>query len=135
MLVLLGARGVAGAAAPPIPRAEWLVDQVKILSAPEMEGRRAGSTGAERAARHIGQVFSEAGLRPGGDAGTFFQAVEVPTGIRLGALNTLEILAPVTRSLVLGREFVPLAVSADGSLRGDPAVVTGPPGRGSARPT
>lgn len=118
LLVTL-AVGLAHAAASEIPSAAWLLDQVKILSGPEMEGRASGTPGADRAARHIARTFSEAGLRPGGDAGGFLQSFQVPTGIRLGSTNTLSILAPVTRSLMLGREFTPLAVSTDGSQVSD----------------
>ena len=64
---LLGvAIGIAQASALAIPPAEWILDQVKALSAPEMDGRRSGTPGADRAARHISGVFQQAGLRPGG---------------------------------------------------------------------
>jgi hypothetical protein len=84
-----------------------------------MDGRRAGTPGADRAARQIAQVFKEAGLRPGGDEGGYLQAFGVSTGIRLGAVNALTLLAPANRQLVLGQEFTPLAVSADGEVEGD----------------
>jgi hypothetical protein len=67
VLVALVVSAVA-AAAPPIPPAEWLLDQVKILSAPETEGRSSGTAGAERAAHHIARVFTSAGLGAGGGA-------------------------------------------------------------------
>jgi hypothetical protein len=106
--------GVLGADIPAIPSASWLIDEVRTLSAPEMEGRASGTPGAERAARHIAEVFQRAGLKAGGDGSTYFQAFPVPTGLRLGTTNTLSILAPAARSLALGRDFTPLAISADG---------------------
>jgi len=114
--------GLAHAAAlpsggPQIPTAAWLLEQVKILTAPEMEGRGSGTPGANRAARHIAAIFYESGLRPGD--GGFLQSFQVPTGIRLGSPNALTTLAPFTRSWALGQEFTPLAVSADGSEAGD----------------
>ncbi len=118
LLVALAA-AVAHAAAPPIPPSEWLLDQVKILSAPEMEGRGSGTPGADLAARHISRIFQEAGLKPGGDAGGFLQSFSVPTGIRLGPANALTVLSPVARPLALGKEFTPLTVSAGGSKTGD----------------
>ncbi len=118
-VLLLSAVGVAHAAAPRIPSAEWLLDQVKILSAPETEGRASGTPGAERAARHIAGAFREAGLAPGGDAGTYFQSFPVMTGIHLGVANSLTILTPSQRSMTLGRDFTPLAVSSDGSVTAD----------------
>ena len=102
------------AAAPPAPPAAWLLDQVKTLAAPEMEGRASGSPGAERAARHLAAEFQRLGLRPGGDDGTWLQAFTVPTGTRLGDVNALSLLAPAARALALGRDFAPLPVSAEG---------------------
>ncbi|MBI4636478.1 MAG: M20/M25/M40 family metallo-hydrolase [Candidatus Rokubacteria bacterium] len=118
LALLVLALGVAEAA-PPVPSAEWLLAQVKILSAPETEGRASGTPGAERAAQHIASVFQGAGLQPGGDAGTYFQAFSVPTGIRLGNPNALTILGPAARSLALGGDFTPLAVSGNGAVEGD----------------
>jgi aminopeptidase YwaD len=111
--VLLVAAPVA-AAAPAIPPAPWLFDQVETLSAPEMDGRASGTAGAERAARHIASELQRLGLRPGGDAGGWLQAFSIPTGIRLGDVNTLRLAGPTPRTLALGRDFVPLAASADG---------------------
>ncbi|MBI4242115.1 MAG: M28 family peptidase [Candidatus Rokubacteria bacterium] len=111
--------GAPALASSQVPSAGWLLDQVKILSAPEMEGRAAGTAGGDRAARHISRIFREVGLTPGGDAGGYLQSFSVPTGIRLGPTNGLTMLAPFTRALALGREFTPLAVSADGSEVGE----------------
>lgn len=117
-LLLVLAVGLAGAA-PSVPTAAWLLDQVKILSAPEMEGRASGTSGGDRAARHIAKVFQQAGLRPccGGDG--YFQSFEVVTGTRLGAPNGLTLLTPALRVFAIGRDFTPLAVSADGSTEGE----------------
>ena len=114
-IALALAAGAAFALARETQPAEWLLEQVRILSAPEMEGRASGTPGADRAARHIARIFQEAGLRAGGDNGGFLQPFQVPTGIRLGAPNALTRLAPAFSSLALGQEFTPLAVSADGS--------------------
>ncbi len=117
-LILLGAclaAVLAQAAAVTPPPAEWLLDQVRALAGPEMEGRASGTRGADRAARHIARVFAEAGLKPGGDGGTFRQSFTVPTGISLGAANALVVESPASRRLALGRDFLPLAVSADGA--------------------
>jgi hypothetical protein len=124
LAVVALAASVAVAAGPSIPPAEWLLDQVKVLSAPDMAGRASGTPGAERAARHIAAVFQQAGLAPGGDAGTYLQAFQVPTGIRLGAANSLTLLAPARRPLALGRDFAPLTVSEDGAATA-PAVFAG----------
>ena len=111
--------GVAHATAPALPPAEWLLDQVKALSAPATEGRASGSAGADRAARHIADAFRAAGLEPGGGSGGYLQSFTVPTGVRLGTTNSLAVLTPTARSLVVGSDFMPLAVSADGDETGD----------------
>jgi hypothetical protein len=116
-LVLGPAHAQAGV--PSVPPAEWLLEHVKALAAPEMEGRGSGTGGAERAARHIAAELQRAGLQPGGDAGTWEQAFTVPTGIRFAEGNALGITAPTPRAFVLGRDFVPLTVSADGGREGE----------------
>jgi hypothetical protein len=118
-VVLLVVTAAAGAPGVAPPGADWLLDQVRRLSAPSMEGRAAGTPGATRAARHVARVFEDAGLTPAGDAGTFLQSFDVPTGVRLGEANALDLLAPRPRSLALGSDFIPLAVSSDGDETGD----------------
>ena len=90
-----------------------MLEEVKTLSAPAMEGRASGTPGADRAAEHVTRVFRAAGLTPGGEAGTFLQSFFVPTGLRLGAPNSLAVVGPTPRSLSLGSDFTPLAVSAN----------------------
>jgi hypothetical protein len=118
-VLLVSGAGVAGAAGPTIPPAEWLLDQVRVLTVPETEGRASGTAGADRAARHIAATFQQAGLTPGGTGGGYFQTFEVPTGVRLASTNTLAVLGPGARPLQLGRDFTPLAVSADGAEEAD----------------
>jgi aminopeptidase YwaD len=121
MVVALAA--LARADAPDVPAPEWLLDEIKTLSSPDLAGRASGSPGADRAARHIARRFAEAGLRPGGADGGFLQPFEVPTTVRLGTPNALTTLAPTRRSLDLGRDFTPLAVSANGDVSAELAFV------------
>ena len=113
-LVLVLAAVASLGAAPSPPPAPWLIEHVKMLAAPEMDGRASGTAGAERAATYLAAEFQRLGLRPGGDAGTWQQTFTVPTGIRLGDVNTLSLSAPAPRALILGRDFAPLPVSAEG---------------------
>jgi hypothetical protein len=118
--VLLVCSTVASAPpTPAVPSSERLLDDVKALSSPAMAGRRSGTPGAEAAARDIAQAFRSAGLAPGGDAGGYEQAFQVPTGVRLGAANSLAIIAPTARTLTPGRDFTPLTVSGDGARSGE----------------
>jgi hypothetical protein len=45
-----------------------LLEEVRVLSAPEMEGRRTGTPGGRRARAHVAEAFAAAGLRPVGGA-------------------------------------------------------------------
>ncbi len=61
----------------------WAIDEarymahVRFLSSDRLEGRGNGTPGLERAAEYIAGAFEAAGLEPGGDEGTWFQAFEV----------------------------------------------------------
>ena len=119
-VLLVSATAVSGA--PPVPAwpsPERLLDDVKALAAPAMAGRRSGSPGGEAAARYIARAFRSAGLVPAGDTGDYEQAFDVPTGVRLGAANSLAIVAPGARTLAPGRDFTPLTVSGDGARSGE----------------
>ncbi|OLC30271.1 MAG: hypothetical protein AUH81_20485 [Candidatus Rokubacteria bacterium 13_1_40CM_4_69_5] len=77
-LVLLLASAATGASAGTVPPgATWLSDQVHALTAPEMEGRRSGTPGGDRAAHDLADSLAASGLRPGGEDGTFFQSFVV----------------------------------------------------------
>jgi hypothetical protein len=71
--VLLGLL-LAGPDLPPITEGELRAD-MRALSADLMEGRRTGTPGHALAARYVAAGLEAAGLRPGGDGGTFLQAV------------------------------------------------------------
>jgi hypothetical protein len=123
-LLILGVLLVALVAAAPgvgpaLPSAEWMLEQVKTLADPAMEGRGSGTPGADLAAAHVAALFKAAGLTPAGEAGTFLQSFSVPTGLRLGTPNTLAIVAPTPKNLDLGQDFTPLSVSDDGSATGE----------------
>jgi hypothetical protein len=69
--------------------AEDLIEQVRILAAPEMEGRASGTSGGTRAAAHIAEEFRKIRLQPLGDRGDYLQLFEVATDVRLGTRNRL----------------------------------------------
>jgi hypothetical protein len=104
------------------------LDHVRFLASDELEGRGNGTPGLERAAEYIARQFAEIGLRPGGDQGTFYQAFELTTGLRVEAGNHL-VLRTLSgqRRLRLGRDYYPLALSPSGRLeaRGLPVIFAG----------
>ncbi|MFC5526819.1 M28 family peptidase [Rhodanobacter ginsengisoli] len=79
--MLPSAPASAGERAPPPSRAHAITDPdtrawwqaTEALSGDAMEGRDTGTAGYERAAQRVAQRFAEAGLRPAGDDGGWFQ--------------------------------------------------------------
>ena len=69
------------------------LEHVTFLASEDLEGRGNGSRGLESAADYIGSKFREAGLEPGGDAGTFFQAFEMTTGMSVDPGNSVTLNA------------------------------------------
>ena len=71
---------LTGCAAPPGPdlspriTADDARTHVAYLASDEMEGRMTASRGSRRAGRYIAQRLTDAGVAPGGDEGTYFQA-------------------------------------------------------------
>src|SRR5262245_66100139 len=80
-----------------------------------MEGRRSGTPGGDRAARQIADWLADAGLRPGGDRGSFFQSFALETTARVLPTSALEPVPPAPRRLALARDWTP----AGGSLAGE----------------
>ena len=121
VLLALLSTGIAAAALPGLGAADLLA-HVTALTAPEMEGRGSGTSGGDRAARYIADVLARAGLRPGGEGGTFFQEFPVATIPSLGPDNGLE-AAGATRRLEAGRDWTPHGGSPAGEVTGELVLV------------
>src|SRR5438552_13090232 len=118
---LLLASAVALARAPVVPPpASELRAIVETLTAPEMDGRRAGTPGGERATERLATWLGAAGLRPAGDLGTFLQSFRVASGRRLGPGSALEIGG---RALAPGVDWTPHGGSRPGEITGPLAFV------------
>lgn len=89
------------------PTAEQLQTTVEALTAPGMDGRRSGTPGGDLAARQLAGAMAAAGLRPGGDNGTFLQSFVLDPGTRLGPDSALEIVAPARRTFAPAAEWTP----------------------------
>jgi len=61
------------------------------LASEEMQGRMAGTKGAELATEYVASVFNALGLKPEGDKGTYYQEFEFTAGVSPGPNNRLEI--------------------------------------------
>src|ERR687895_607069 len=100
--------------------AEVLIEQVRILAAPEMEGRASGTSGGARAAAHIAEEFRKIGLQPLGDRGDYLQLFEVATGVWLGTRNRLALdLAAGRKEYQVGVMFQPFSLSAGARASGE----------------
>ncbi len=103
---------------PAITAAE-LQAHVKFLASDDLEGRLAGSTGAEKAAAYIAAEFKDYGLVPMGDNGTYFQRFEFVAGVRLGTGNAFVFnTGAQEHTLTVNQGFRPLGFSSNNTFSG-----------------
>jgi Zn-dependent M28 family amino/carboxypeptidase len=95
------------AAEDPVARGQRAWQDVKVLAADDMEGRRAGTPGHRRAAEYVAKQFEGAGLAPGGDRG-WFQTVNLESRTVREDQSSLE--------LVTSRGAAPLKFGDDAIL-------------------
>lgn len=111
----------ASAAEPTRATSAWW-GHIKVLASNAYEGRLTGSPGYYKAAHYVAGRFKAAGLKPGGDKGTYFQAV-----------SYLEEHVDAARSsvaLVDAGKSTPLAVGPDltlGARDAQPASISAAP--------
>jgi hypothetical protein len=100
------------------------LDDVKHLTAPEMEGRGDGTKGLTLASHLIEQRYKSLGLEPAGN-GSYFQPFSVITGSRMKTDNSLHIQnGSAKTALKLNQDFVPFSFSSSGTASG-PVVFAG----------
>lgn len=97
------------------PSAE-LSRHVRYLASEELMGRAVGTPGIDLARNYIGRQFAQYGLLPGGDDGTYFQAVEAVTGVKLKDGSEV---AVADARLAPNREWTPLGFSASAKVAGE----------------
>jgi aminopeptidase YwaD len=100
-----------------LPAAAELQAVVETLTGPGLDGRRTGTPGGDLAAERIAEWLATAGLKPGGERGSFFQSFVVAPGTRVAAGSTLR--APAATSLVVGRDWTPHGGSLSERVAGD----------------
>jgi len=110
MAVLLAASLHAQTLAPADP--ERYLQDIKTLSAPNMEGRGDGSKGLTRARDILAHRYASLGLEPKGTSG-FLQPFDIITGAELTAGNRFVVSGTDTRqSLKLHEDYIPFAFSS-----------------------
>jgi hypothetical protein len=117
--LLVVAAGVSARSAVTPPAAASLAESVSALTAPEMEGRRSGTPGGDLAARRLADWLAAAGLRPGGDQGSYVQSFVLETSSQPGAASSLDLLGPTPRRLEAGRDWIAHGGSRPGEIGGD----------------
>ena len=91
------------------------LDDIKALTAPDMEGRGAGTKGIARAASLLEKRYRRLGLQPAG-TNSYFQPFSVITGAKLKSHNRLAVEnAGQKNELKLNQDFVPFSFSSSGS--------------------
>lgn len=109
----IGGPGGGNASASPLVTPGELGRHATWLSSDALAGRRAGTVGAERAARYVVEAFQAAGLEAPSDHPTYLQTFDFAIGVELGRDNLLVLQRGDRRTTVFepGRDFVPLAGS------------------------
>ena len=118
----------ASAAAPSVPEAGRLAQDVRWLADDAREGRRAGTAGEAQSAHWLAQRLESLGLEPAGTEG-YLQPFEVQLPVRDGGGSSVEVRAGDMRIVSAAptaesAELVPLFCSAAGEVEG-PLVFAG----------
>jgi hypothetical protein len=90
-----------------------LLTVAKRLASPEWEGRGIGTGGIDSAAAYIESLMRAHDLAPGGEDGTYFQSLDVTTGVTVGEPTAIQAGA---ESFPAGDQFQPLGFSSNGTL-------------------
>jgi len=92
------------------------LDDVRALTAQNMEGRGAGTKGIERAASLLEKTYKHLGLQPAG-TNSYRQPFSVITGAKLKSHNRLAVdnAGQPMSELKLNQDFVPFSFSSSGS--------------------
>lgn len=77
--LVLGGNAFGAGGQPEITAAE-LRAHVEFLASPELEGRKLGTPGAEKAEAYVAAAMQACGLKPLGDQGGYFQEFDVERG-------------------------------------------------------
>lgn len=97
-----------------------LFKHLKYIASDELEGRRAGTRGAELASHYIANYFKKFGLKPAGDNGTYFQYFDFISDVKMGDSNSVSFkINDKEIKLNLKSDFAPLSFSESGKVKGE----------------
>jgi aminopeptidase YwaD len=119
-LTIIAVALLSVAATAPVGQADpaRYLNDIKALSAPEMEGRGAGTKGLARAADLIVKRYKELNIHPAGSHG-YLQPFTLITGARLKSDNRFVVANSETKQeLKTNQDFVPYSFSSSGQATG-----------------
>jgi membrane dipeptidase len=104
-----------------VPDGEKALAHVKYLASDELKGRKAGTPEYRKAAEYVAAEMQKAGLKPGGENGTWFQEVAFKFWSDFEQPIRLEVVSPARRVYFAGRgrDFTPVSGTGSGTVRGD----------------
>ncbi len=91
---------------------------IQYLADDKLEGRRTGTRGEELAMQYITEKYREMGLEPRGTAG-YVQEFDIHEGKQVDEKSFVKVEG---KTLVLHKDYFPLAFSATKSIKGSPAI-------------
>ena len=107
-------------------RASDIRQHIEFLASEQMQGRRSGTAGEQRATQYIASVLESIGLQPGGDANSYFQSFAFTAGVSLGDTNELRLTQDKkTLQFQADQQWRPLAFSQTGSIAPSDIVFAG----------
>jgi len=98
-----------------------------FLASDECEGRGVTTKGINLAADYVAAAFKQAGFKPAGPDGSYFQPFTITDSPKLGSPNILVLTGPQGQQIELkaGLQFEPLGFSKTAKLAGLPLVFAG----------
>jgi hypothetical protein len=95
---------------------------LQYLSSDELNGRLAGSAGAEKAAEFMSREFQKMGLAKSPGAAGYLQEFSFVAGMKLGPESRLSLIHPTdpthSMELQIGKDFMPTSFSVSGQFQG-----------------
>lgn len=92
---------------------------IYYLASEALQGRLTGTEGEQRATEYVADAFAGLGLKPAGDADSYFQPFEFTAGVSLGEGNALRLASAAGEtSFAVDEQWRPIAFSKTGEFEG-----------------
>ena len=87
---------------------------IKYLASDELKGRKAGTEGAEQAAKYIANEFKRYVSKPIGDDGSYYQKFEFIAGVEIGSQNKFMVkINGKELEYKVEKDFIPISFSSN----------------------